>query len=64
MDFRGNSKYNPLTGQDRLGIEKVVPSDLNSRFEEKKHEHYENLRLKVPPSSANDGRPNSYSRYY
>jgi hypothetical protein len=64
MDHRGNSKFNPLTGQEREGIERVIPGELNRRFEEKKHEHYENMRLKVPPSSANDGRPSSYSRYF
>ena len=53
MDNRGNSKFNPLTGQNRIGIEQVIPGELNSRFEEKKYHHYENLRLKVPPSSAN-----------
>jgi len=64
MDNRGNSKFDPLTGQSRQGIERVIPEDLNQRFEQKKGEHYENLRLRVPPSSANDGRPNSYSRFY
>lgn len=64
MDNRGNSKFNPLTGQNRVGIEQVIPSGLNDRFEEKKHEHYENLRLKIPPNSANDGRPASYGRFY
>ena len=63
MDFRGNSKFNPLTGVQRDGIEQVIPQDLNSRFEEKKYEHYEGLRLKVP-SSANDARTGAYTRYY
>ena len=40
MDNRGNSKYNPLTGQNRVGIEQVIPEELGNRFEEKKHEHY------------------------
>jgi hypothetical protein len=65
MDAQGNSKYNPLTGEARKGIEQVIPGDLNARFEQKKYEHYEHMRLKVPPSSANDGRSNAYnSRYY
>jgi hypothetical protein len=61
MDHKGNSKYNPLTGEDRLGIEQVVPNELSERYENKKHEHYENMRLKVP--SANELRA-SYNRYY
>jgi hypothetical protein len=36
MDHRGNSKYNPLTGQSRPGIEQVIPEELNQRFEMKK----------------------------
>ncbi len=32
MDYKGNSKYNPLTGENRLGIEAVVPQELNDRF--------------------------------
>jgi hypothetical protein len=63
MDNKGNSKYNPLTGQDRIGIEAIIPQDLNGRYEQKKFEHYDNLRLKVPPSSANDGRSRVYSNY-
>lgn len=63
MDQNGNSKYNPLNGENRVGIESIIPNDLNSRFEQKKYEHYENMRLKVP-SSASDGRPHAYSKYY
>ena len=62
MDNRGNSKYNPLTGQNRVGIEQVIPQELGGRFEEKKNEHYEGFRLKAP-SSANEGRP-AYSKFY
>lgn len=29
MDYRGNSKYNPLTGEQRNGIEQVIPRELN-----------------------------------
>lgn len=36
MDNRGNSKYNPLTGEQRVGIEKVIPVDLNERYNQKK----------------------------
>ena len=64
MDNRGNSKFNPLTGQQRVGIEQVIPQELGNRYEQKKYEHYDNLRLKVPPSSANDGRPSAYNRFY
>lgn len=32
MDYKGNSKYNPLTGENRLGIEAVIPQELNDRF--------------------------------
>lgn len=63
MDYRGNSKYNPLTGEQRSGIEQVIPMDLNERFRVKKDQHYDNLRLKVP-SSSNSERPAAYSRYY
>jgi|LakMenE01Jun11ns_1017448.scaffolds.fasta_scaffold9027270_1 hypothetical protein len=64
MDNKGNSKFNPLNGENRQGIEAVIPDDLHNRYEIKKHEHYENMRLKVPPVSASDGRTHSYSRYY
>jgi len=50
MDRYGNSKYNPLNGLDRIGIEHVVPAELSDRFEKKKYEHYDNMRLKVPAS--------------
>lgn len=63
MDQNGNSKYNPLNGENRLGIEAIIPNDLNNRFEQKKYEHYEHMRLKVP-SSANEGRTHAYSKYY
>lgn len=63
MDQNGNSKFNPLNGENRIGIEAVIPAELNGRFEQKKYEHYENMRLKVP-TSASEGRPHSYSRYY
>lgn len=36
MDLRGNSKYNVLNGQDRPGIEQVIPPELNGRYEQKK----------------------------
>lgn len=46
-----------------MGIEAIIPNELNGRFEQKKYEHYENMRLKVP-SSANEGRTHAYSKYY
>jgi hypothetical protein len=64
MDNKGNSKYNPLTGEDRIGIELLVPQELNERFEQKKYEHYDNLRLKVPSSANMDSRAHPYNRYY
>lgn len=36
MDLRGNSKYNVLNGENRLGIEQVIPPELNGRYEQKK----------------------------
>jgi hypothetical protein len=35
MDFRGNSKFNPINGEYRVGIEKVIPEELENRFENK-----------------------------
>jgi hypothetical protein len=32
MDRYGNSKYNPLNGHDRIGIESVVPTELHGWF--------------------------------
>ena len=29
MDNRGNSPYNPLTGGNRVGVEKIIPNELN-----------------------------------
>ena len=48
MDDRGNSKYDLISGKPRAGIEQVVPEHLNSRFNEKLSNHYENLRLRAP----------------
>jgi hypothetical protein len=62
MDHNGNSKFNPLNGEYRQGVDAVVPEELNDRFEQKKYEHYDNLRLKVPSSAKNE--PHPYSKYY
>ena len=32
MDFHGNSKFNPLNGCDRVGIEKIIPAELTDRY--------------------------------
>jgi len=32
MDHKGNSKFNPLNGEARLGIEAVIPQDLGDRY--------------------------------
>jgi hypothetical protein len=32
MDNKGNSKFNPLNGEARLGIEQVIPGELNQRY--------------------------------
>lgn len=63
MDLRGNSKYNVLNGENRLGIEQVIPPELNGRYEQKKFEHYDNLRLKVP-TSAESGRTHMLNKYH
>lgn len=63
MDHNGNSKYNPLNGEYRQGIEAVIPSDLSDRFMQKKYEHYEEKRLRVPSSASHD-QPHPYSKYY
>lgn len=47
-----------------MGIEVIVPPELNSRFEQKKFEHYDNLRLKVPVSANNENRAQTYNKYY
>lgn len=62
MDNKGNSKFNPLTGENRAGVDLLVPQELTDRFEQKKFEHYDQMRLKVP--SAKDSRANNYNRYY
>ena len=60
MDNRGNSPYNPLTGGNRVGVEKIIPNELNQRYERKLYEHYDNLRLKVPSSNTNRSSPRNY----
>lgn len=51
MDSKGNCKFNLLNGEDRVGIEQVVPQDLRERYEHKLSEHYDHQRLKIPASS-------------
>jgi hypothetical protein len=63
MDSHGNSKYNPLNGEDRLGIEQIVPNELNSRYQIKKEQHYDNMSIKLP-SSAGSLRSGPYTPYY
>jgi hypothetical protein len=63
MDLKGNSKFNVLNGENRLGIEQVIPEELNGRYEQKKYEHYDRMRLKIP-ISAESGRVNLLSRYH
>lgn len=57
MDYRGNSKYNPLNGGDRVGIESVIPNELAGRYSDKLRDHYESLKVHVP-STANSDRDN------
>ena len=61
MDYRGNSKYNPLSGDDRVGIESIIPNELSNRYEDKLKEHYESLKVHLP-STANSitERPRNY----
>jgi hypothetical protein len=33
MDHNGNSPYNPLNGEQRGGISKIVPEELNNRYQ-------------------------------
>jgi hypothetical protein len=33
MDHKGNGPYNPLNGQQRAGITKIVPTDLSDRYQ-------------------------------
>lgn len=51
MDRHGNSGYNILNGEDRMGVERIVPCDLNERYQHRKFQHYEQLRLKIPGSA-------------
>jgi hypothetical protein len=35
MDHHGNSAYNPLNGEERIGVTKIVPNELTDRYREK-----------------------------
>jgi hypothetical protein len=35
MEDRGNSKYNPINGENREGIQKIVPPQLTERYQRK-----------------------------
>lgn len=60
MDHRGNSGYNPLNGGSRVGIEKIIPSELTSRYETKLHDHYEKMRVKAPSENRDRSSPRDY----
>lgn len=42
MDRKGNSDFNLINGQNRMGVDLVVPEDLKPRYEIKRNIHYEN----------------------
>ena len=35
MEHHGNSAYNPLNGEERGGVSKIVPNELTDRYKEK-----------------------------
>ena len=48
IDNKGNGKYNPLTGEGRVGVEKLVPQELGERFDTRLNDHYEGYRIRLP----------------
>ena len=61
MDDRGNSKYDLISGRPRVGIESIVPQQLNERYSDKLSQHYENLKLRPP---SDDLLSSPRTRYY
>lgn len=61
MDDRGNSKYDLISGRPRVGIEYLVPQELNERFNNKLSQHYDNLKLRPP---SDDLLSSPRNRYY
>jgi len=33
MDQHGNSSYNPLNGMERVGVNKIIPTELTDRYQ-------------------------------
>ena len=38
MDTHGNGAYNPLNGDERSGVNKIIPNELNSKYHERLNE--------------------------
>lgn len=64
MDHSGNSAYNPLNGQERVGVNKIVPQELSQRYQERLSQFEESKRIKVPQSSNTETRRNNIFQYY
>jgi hypothetical protein len=62
MDHNGNSVYNPLNGQQRIGVNKIVPVDLSDRYQQRLRE-FENTRKIVLPQSSDQVRRNIFQYY-
>lgn len=62
MDRHGNSKFNPLNGVERGGINRIIPENLNEKYSKKVEEFEDQRRIKLPHTS-NDTRKNIF-RYY
>lgn len=62
MDSHGNGLYNPLNGQQRSGVDKIIPPELNQKYHDRLYEFEESRRVRVPQTS-NDTRRNIFQYY-
>lgn len=48
MDTSGNSAYNPLNGEERGGVNKIVPNELTQRYQERLLQFEEGKKIQLP----------------
>lgn len=52
IDNHGSGRYNPVNGETRIGIEELVPEDLNNRFSSRLAQHYSAYKIDLPERNS------------
>ena len=53
MDHQGNSRFNPLNGIQRGGVDSLVPENLTNKYRSRVEEFEDHKKIKVPHTSEN-----------